>query len=144
MGALDPCRLMLPEKNPVLLFDGVCNLCNATVQFIINRDRNKKFRFAPLQSVIGQQAKVLNGIPADELESVILFVEGKIYKKSDAALQIARRLDGAWPVFFIFYIVPRFLRDPIYDLVAKYRYKWFGKRDSCMVPDPDLKSRFLS
>ena len=144
MGALDPCRLMLPEKNPVLLFDGVCNLCNATVQFIINRDRNKKFRFAPLQSVNGQQAKVLNGIPADELESVILFVEGKIYKKSDAALQIVRRLDGAWPVFFIFYIVPRFLRDPIYDLVAKYRYKWFGKRDSCMMPDPDLKSRFLS
>lgn len=135
---------MLPEKNPVVFFDGVCNLCNATVQFIINRDQKKIFRFAPLQATIAQQIKILNGIPANELESVILFVGGKIYKKSDAALQIARRLNGLWPVLFIFYILPRFLRDPFYDLVAKYRYRWFGKRDSCMMPDPDLKNRFIA
>ena len=135
---------MLPDKNPVVFFDGVCNLCNATVQFIINRDQKKIFRFAPLQATIAQQIKILNGIPANELESVILFVGGKIYKKSDAALQIARRLNGLWPVLFIFYILPRFLRDPFYDLVAKYRYRWFGRRDSCMMPDQDLKNRFIS
>ena len=134
---------MHENSNPIVLFDGVCNLCNATVTFIIHRDRKKSFRFAPLQSPIGEDIKISCGIPKDELESVILKVDGKVYKKSDAALQIARRLDGLWPLFFIFYIIPTFLRDPLYDLVARYRYRWFGKKDSCMIPTPDLKSRFL-
>ena len=131
------------HNNPIVLFDGVCNLCNATVTFIIRRDRKKIFRFAPLQSPVGESIKVACGFSKDELESVILKVDGKVYKKSDAALQIAKRLDGLWPVFFIFYFIPSFLRDPIYDLVARYRYRWFGKRESCMIPDPDLRSRFL-
>lgn len=130
-------------SNPIVLFDGVCNLCNSTVTFIIRRDQEKIFRFAPLQSPVGEEIKMACGLPKDELDSVILKVDGKVYKKSDAALQIARRLDGLWPLFFVFYLIPSVLRDPIYDLVARYRYRWFGKRESCMIPDSDLRSRFL-
>lgn len=130
-------------KNPVLLFDGVCNLCNASVQFIIRRDKNALFRFAPLQSEFGRMICENNGLNLGEIETVILLSGGKIYTKSAAGLHIVKKLDGLWPLLYFFIIIPAFLRDPVYDFIARSRYKWFGKRDSCMIPDPELRSRFI-
>jgi predicted DCC family thiol-disulfide oxidoreductase YuxK len=129
--------------NPVLLFDGVCNLCNGFVQFIIKRDTKGIFRFTSLQSDIGQQLMKDHGFPTDELNTVILIKNGQVYTRSDAPLQIARHLSFPWPLFSIFAIVPKMIRDRIYDWVARNRYKWYGKKDSCMIPTPELKSRFL-
>jgi predicted DCC family thiol-disulfide oxidoreductase YuxK len=129
--------------NPVLLFDGVCNLCNGFVQFIIKRDTKGIFRFTSLQSDIGQQLMKDHGFPTDELNTVILIKNGQVYTHSDAPLQIARHLSFPWPLFSIFAIVPKMIRDRIYDWVARNRYKWYGKKDSCMIPTPELKSRFL-
>lgn len=128
----------------VILFDGVCNFCNATINFLIDRDSKGIFKFAALQSESGQeileqhQIKVLT-----EADSVVLEKDGKIYQKSDAALEIARHMDGLWKLLYAFKIVPRFFRDAIYDLVAKNRYKLMGKRDSCRLPTPELRARFL-
>lgn len=138
MGALDPV-----EPNQIILFDGLCNLCNGSVQFIINRDAKKQFRFASLQSSFGNHQLHKFGLPANELHSIILIKEGRYLQKSNAALEIARNLDGLWPAIYLFKIVPRFLRDWAYDCIAKNRYSWFGKKDSCMIPTPELKSRFL-
>lgn len=138
MGALDPV-----EANHIILFDGLCNLCNGSVQFIINRDSKKQFRFASLQSSFGKNQLHAFGLSANELYSIILVKDGTYLQKSNAALEIAKNLEGQWPLFYIFKIVPRFLRDWIYDIIAKNRYSWFGKKDSCMIPTPELKSRFL-
>jgi predicted DCC family thiol-disulfide oxidoreductase YuxK len=138
MGALDPV-----EPNHIILFDGLCNLCSGSVQFIINRDSKKYFRFASLQSSFGNYKLHKFGLSANELYSIILIKDGRYLQKSNAALEIARNLDGVWPAFYIFKIVPRFLRDWVYDGIAKNRYSWFGKKDSCMIPTPELKSRFL-
>ena len=138
MGALDPV-----EPNQIILFDGLCNLCNGSVQFIINRDAKKQFRFASLQSSFGNHQLHKFGLATNQLYSIILIKEGRYLQKSNAALEIARNLDGLWPAFYIFKIVPRFLRDWAYDCIAKNRYSWFGKKDSCMIPTPELKSRFL-
>lgn len=135
----------LPDSNkPVLFFDGVCNLCNGFVQKIIRNDKKGLFMFSSLQSdtgaamleYIGQQ-----GAPAPD--SLILLHEGKYYTRSDAALMTAKLLGGAWKLFLVGYIAPRPIRDRIYDLVARNRYKWFGKQDNCMIPTPELKARFL-
>jgi len=131
------------SKNPVLLFDGVCNLCNASVQFIIRRDKKAFFKFAPLQSAFGRKICESNQLNQNELETVILLQGGKVYTKSTAGLQIVKRLDGLWPLLYIFIIIPAFVRNPVYDFIAWGRYKWFGKRDSCMIPDPELRSRFI-
>ena len=138
MGALDPV-----EPNHIILFDGLCNLCNGSVQFIINRDSKKQFRFASLQSSFGNHQLHKFGLSANELYSIILIKDGRYLQKSNAALEIARNLNRVWPAFYIFKIVPRFLRDWVYDGIAKNRYSWFGKKDSCMIPTPELKSRFL-
>lgn len=128
----------------VILFDGVCNFCNATINFLIDRDKKGIFKFAALQSESGKeilerhQIKVLT-----EADSVVLEKEGRIYQKSDAALEIARHMDGLWKLLYAFKIVPRFIRDAIYDLVAKNRYRLMGKRDSCRLPTPELRARFL-
>ena len=125
--------------NPVVLFDGVCNLCNASVRFILARDPGGRFRFASLQS---QAARRLLG---DRFtgESIVLLEAGKIYTKSRAALRIARGLRFPWPMLYAFAAVPRPVRDAIYEWVARHRYAWFGKRDSCMLPTPGLRGRFL-
>lgn len=128
-------------QHPVILFDGVCNLCNASVQFIIKRDPKAIFRFAALQSETGQ--KLLAEHPQVSADSVLLADRGKIYQQSTAALKIAGRLSGLWPLFYVFMIVPRPLRDAVYNYIAKNRYRWFGKQESCMLPTVDLKSRFL-
>lgn len=126
----------------VILFDGVCNLCNSSVQFIIKRDPKGFYRFASQQSDIGQAylSKYNLGGYAD---SFVLIEDDRVYLKSDAALQISKNLAGVWKVFYLLKIVPRPLRDLVYNFIAKNRYKWFGKKESCMIPTPDIKSRFI-
>ena len=129
----------------IVLFDGVCNLCTGTVQFIIKRDRKDLFRFASLQSEIGKQLMQERSIDPESNNSIIV-IEPQIayYLKSSAAIEIAKELGGLWPAIQVFsYILPESIRDSIYELIAKNRYKWFGKKDSCMIPTPALESKFL-
>ena len=127
----------------VILFDGVCNLCNGAVQFIIKRDKTSKFLFASLQSDFGQSQLQKFGLDPSELHSIIALDNGKFFERSDAALTIASGLAQPWPMLGVFRILPRFFRDWIYDLISKNRYKIFGKRESCMIPTPELKGRFV-
>lgn len=135
MGTPDP-------LSPVILFDGVCNLCNGSVLFIIKRDPQANFRFASLQSDFGQQ-QLLKFNRQATLESVLLIESGKLYDKSSAALKIASKLSGLWPLLSLFRIVPKSWRDGVYTWIARNRYRWFGKREACMIPTPELKSRFI-
>ena len=128
--------------NPVILFDGVCNLCNGSVQKIIAADPKKQFRFASLQSSFGQQVLKQFHLPSSELGSFILLENNQIFTKSTGALKVARRLSGAWPLFYAFIIVPQFIRDGVYNIIARNRYKWFGKKESCMVPQAALQDLF--
>lgn len=132
--------------HPVVLFDGVCNLCNGAVQFIVDRDPAARFHFASLQSQRAAELLRAHGRepPEGDPESVLLLEDGRVYERSTAALRIARRLSGGWPLFYAFLIVPRFLRDAVYSLIARYRYRWFGKSEQCRVPTPELRARFLS
>lgn len=126
----------------IILFDGVCNLCNSSVQFIIKRDPDGYFSFAPLQEEAGK--KLLDGHNIKtNMDSLILISNNTYYKKSSAALEICRHLQGAWKCLYVFKIIPRFIRDPLYSFIAKNRYKWFGKKSSCMVPTAENKKRFL-
>jgi predicted DCC family thiol-disulfide oxidoreductase YuxK len=127
-----------------VLFDGVCNLCNASVRFVIARDPSARFRFAALQSPAAAVLLRDASVPVPLPDSVVLIEDGRAYVKSDAALRIARRLRFPWPIAYGFVVVPRFIRDRIYDVIAAHRYRWFGRRDVCMVPTPDLVRRFLS
>ena len=133
----------ITQTENVILFDGVCNLCNGAVNFILDRDPGERFKFASLQSGYGQQYLENNDLPLDSFESMVLLKHGRSYRKSTAALEIARQMGGLWPLLYAFIVIPSFLRDPLYNLVANNRYKWFGKRDQCRVPTPELKSRFL-
>jgi predicted DCC family thiol-disulfide oxidoreductase YuxK len=128
----------------VILFDGVCNFCNGAVNFIIARDSKGYFKFAPLQSEIGERLLKENGIDKIETDSVVLIEDGKVYTYSTAALRVARRFDGLWSWLYWFIFVPKPIRDFFYKLFAKYRYKLFGKKDECMLPTPDVRSRFLA
>ncbi|MFZ6009188.1 MAG: thiol-disulfide oxidoreductase DCC family protein [Bacteroidota bacterium] len=139
-----PGALARATVQDVILFDGVCNLCNGAVQFILRRDRKKNFKFASLQSSFGQQQLKKFGLDTNKLHSIIVLdAEGRFYEKSDAALFIAKHLSGLWPTLSFFKIVPRFIRNAIYDLIARNRYRLFGKKDQCMIPTPELKSRFI-
>ena len=126
-----------------ILFDGVCNLCNGFVRFVIARDPAARFRFAPLTSpaatLVLRQAGVSRPLP----DSIVFIEDGKAYVRSDAALRIARGLRFPWPLLYAFVIVPRVIRDGIYDAIAARRYRWFGRQDVCMVPAPELRERFL-
>ena len=127
----------------IILFDGVCNLCNNSVVFIIKRDKNDVFRFAALQSYIVFEFTQKLNIDTTKTDSIIL-VEGTSYvTKSTAALKIARHLKGGYPLLYGFMILPVFFRNWVYDIIAKNRYKWFGKKDNCMIPTPELKAKFL-
>ncbi|WP_047981513.1 thiol-disulfide oxidoreductase DCC family protein [Ornithinibacillus contaminans] len=126
----------------IIIFDGECNLCNASVQFIIKRDPTARYKFTSLQSEIGQQLLQENRIPPT-LDSFIYIENEKVYSKSTAALKVCRRLGGLWKLAYVCIIIPRPVRDLVYEWVARNRYKWFGKRDSCMLPSPELRSRFL-
>ena len=127
----------------ILLFDGVCNLCNSIVQFIIKRDPKGKFKFSSLQSESGQALLRQFGLPTNDFDSFVFISGDKYFLKSSAGLHVLKELGGVWKVFFIFIIFPRPLRDFIYNIIAKTRYRIFGKRDTCMVPTPDIKQRFL-
>lgn len=128
----------------IILFDGVCNFCNGSVNFIIERDPAAYFKFAPLQSEIGQKLLAENGIDKTVTDSVVLIEDGKAYVRTTAALRIARKLKGYWSWFYGFSIVPSFIRDVFYKLFAKYRYKMFGKQEACMMPTPKIRERFLA
>ncbi|TND03493.1 MAG: thiol-disulfide oxidoreductase DCC [Bacteroidetes bacterium] len=128
----------------IVLFDGVCNFCNNSINFIIRHDKKDYFRFTPLQSEAGEKLKVKFQIPEKFLDSIILIENGKSYFKTTAALRIARRLNGLWPLMYGFIIVPPFIRDIVYNIIAKNRYRWWGKKESCMVPTPEVRKKFLS
>lgn len=128
----------------IILFDGVCNFCNATINFLIDRDKKGVFKFAALQSEAGKTVLAKHNIVSlTDFDSVMLEKDGKLYQKSDAALEIARQMDGLWKILYVFRIVPKFIRDFFYDLVAKNRYRFMGKRDACRIPTPELRARFL-
>ena len=128
----------------VILFDGVCNLCNGTVNFIIKRDKKQMFRYVTLQSNYAKNMlDKADKTKVKGMDSVLLFEEGKIYYKSTAALKIARDLPGFWKLFYTFIVIPVPLRDIIYDYIAKNRYKWFGKKEECMIPTEEIKELFL-
>jgi predicted DCC family thiol-disulfide oxidoreductase YuxK len=128
---------------PVVLFDGVCNLCNGAVQFIINRDPAGKFLFAALQSSAAKQLLGERENSKDDPYSIILIEDGKLYDRSDALIEIAKHLPGGWSLLAGFRFLPKFFRDALYKLVANNRYRFFGRQDSCMMPTPELKARFL-
>ena len=131
------------ENSKVILFDGVCNLCNNSVKFIIKNDKRNIFKFAPLQGKYGIKIQNRYNINTTEINSIILIDGEKTYTKSSAALRIAKDLRAPFFLFFVFIIVPVFIRNFIYDLIAKNRYKWFGKMESCMIPSNELKSKFF-
>ena len=134
---------MFSKSNPVILFDGVCNLCSGIVLFTIKRDPEGIFRYAPLQSEVGKSLLKQFNLPTDDYHSFILIEGNRYYPKSTAALLVAKRIKGLWPVLYMFIVVPGPIRDFIYDFVAKNRYKWFGKKEECLIPTPDVKGRFL-
>ncbi|KPB04421.1 thiol-disulfide oxidoreductase DCC family protein [Bacillus sp. CHD6a] len=130
-------------EHSILLFDGVCNLCNALVPFVIQRDKGSTFKFASLQSEVGQTILKEHSLPVDQFDS-FYFVDGnKLYTKSTADLKVAKNLDGGWKLFYPLILIPKPIRDMIYSFIAKNRYRWFGKKDQCMLPNPEMKKRFL-
>lgn len=128
---------------PIILFDGVCNFCNGAVNFTIKRDKKATIKFAALQSETGRQLVQQYGFPADDMRSFLFIENGKAYNRSTAALRVCRHLKGLWPLCYGFIIVPAFIRNGIYDWIAKNRYKWFGERQECMIPTPEVRARFL-
>ncbi|WP_299521769.1 thiol-disulfide oxidoreductase DCC family protein [Winogradskyella sp.] len=136
----------IPKNKQLILFDGVCNLCNSSVLYVIRRDKSNTFLFAPLQSKIGTEIINAFNIDTEETDSIILFnpKERKIYHKSSAALRIAKLLGFPTNLLVVFFIIPTFLRNLVYDFVARNRYKWFGRKDSCMIPTPELQAKFMA
>lgn len=130
-------------EGPILLFDGVCNLCNGSVRFVLKRNKKGNIRFASLQSEFAKKTLSQTDLPTDYLNSLVLIENGKTYVKSDAALRLSKHLNGIWRIGSVFLIVPKFIRNAVYDLIARFRYSWFGKRETCWIPDPKWEVRFL-
>lgn len=131
------------NSQSIILFDGVCNFCNGAVNFAIRHDKKGIIKFAPLQSAIGQQLLKQYNLPTQQMDSFI-FIDGNVaYTQSTAAIKVCSNLNGLWPMCKVFLIVPKFIRDGLYNWVAKNRYKWFGEKESCMIPTPDIRARFL-
>ncbi len=135
--------MIIKENNSIILFDGVCNLCNNSVQFIIKRDKKKRFLFTSLQSDAARDILLQFQLKNSEMDSIIFIENGKIYQKSDAILKIFKHLNGMWKLSYGFVIIPKFIRDYVYKIIAKNRYRWFGKREVCMMPTKELQIRFL-
>lgn len=127
----------------IILFDGVCNLCNGAINFIIKHDPKAQFKFASLQGATGQKLLAKHHINPKETDSIVLIEPERVSVKSSAALRIAKYLNEGYPLLYGFMIIPGFIRNAVYDFIAANRYKWFGKKDSCMIPTPELKNRFL-
>lgn len=131
------------ESHPIVLFDGVCNFCDASVNWIIARDHGARFRFAPLQSSAGEALKRGYGLDPAELDTLVLIDGRRMYRKSGAVLRVLRRLRWPWPMLFALIAVPPFLRDAVYGWFARRRYGWYGRKDECMVPSAEVRDRFL-
>jgi predicted DCC family thiol-disulfide oxidoreductase YuxK len=131
------------RPQPVLLFDGICNLCNSSVQFILKHEKNSELKFAALQSQFGQELLSQYKLTSPKMNSVILVSDGKVYLASDAVIRVCRFLKFPWNLGSVLIVIPRPLRDFFYKKIAKNRYRWFGKKESCMVPSPGRRSRFL-
>ncbi|MDZ7880853.1 MAG: thiol-disulfide oxidoreductase DCC family protein [Saprospiraceae bacterium] len=133
----------MKSEPPIILFDGVCNLCNASVQFVIERDPMAVFRFAALQSDFGQAILAKNAVNTEGGGTVILVENGQVYDRSTAALRVAKRLSGGIKLLAVFLIVPKPIRDFFYKIIARNRYRWFGKQETCWLPAKELKARFI-
>ncbi|WKV12573.1 thiol-disulfide oxidoreductase DCC family protein [Marivirga harenae] len=131
----------MKSSKPIIFFDGVCNLCNGAVNFIIDHDKKGHFKFAPLQSNAAEKHVPLS--IRENTDSILLVDSNKIYSKSTAALKVAKNLNGPWKALYIFIIFPKFVRDFVYDQISRNRYKWFGKRDTCRMPSEEIKNRFV-
>jgi predicted DCC family thiol-disulfide oxidoreductase YuxK len=134
----------LNKSHNILLFDGVCNLCNGFVQFVIKKDKADKIKFASLQSAAGQKLLLRHHLPTTQFQSFVYIKENKIFLKSTAALNLMKDIGGIWKLLYAFIIVPTFIRDFVYSIVAKNRYKWFGKQSSCIMPTKELMNKFLN
>lgn len=134
---------MIPQSKYIILFDGVCNLCSSAINFVIKRDLKNRFLFASLQSENGKALSQKYHIDTAQVDSIILIKNNTAYAKSSAAIKITQSLSGLWPLFTLFIIIPPFVRNWIYDYVAKNRYRWYGKKETCMVPNSELRSKFL-
>ena len=130
-------------SHPIVLFDGICNFCDASVNWIIARDRRGVFRFAALQSAAGERLQRERGLDPNALDTLVLVEDAGVYRKSGAALRVLRRLRWPWPIFIGLIAVPPFVRDFVYDFFARRRYRWFGRKEECMVPAPSVRDRFL-
>ena len=131
------------KQNPIILFDGICNLCNSSVQFVLKHDKQSIFRFAALQSEAGQLLLQKYNLSQSNFNSFVLIEDDKVFLKSTAALKVAKQMSGATKYLYACIIVPAFIRDAVYNVIAKNRYKWFGKKESCIISTPELQSRFL-
>jgi predicted DCC family thiol-disulfide oxidoreductase YuxK len=135
--------MRVQDKYDIVLFDGVCNLCNNAVDLIIRKDVKGKFKVGALQEPPGQSLLKMYAVNSDYLDSLLLVRGDKVFCKSRAALEITKKLSGMWPLLYIFIIIPSFIRNPIYDWIAKNRYRWYGKKDTCRLPSEEEKARFL-
>lgn len=133
----------MTEPPAIVLFDGVCNFCNHSIQFIIKRDKKSYFKFGALQSEEGKALLQKHNLSPEILDTIVLIEGGKAYTYSTAPLRIVKKLNLLWPICYVFILVPTFIRNPIYKWISKNRYKWFGKQESCMMPTPEIRSRFL-
>ena len=134
----------IPKDKHIILFDGVCNFCNDSVRFVMKRDKNDLYRYASLQSQLGRQMTNERGIDTTEIDSTILIIPNEAYYiKSDAALQISKNLNGIYPLLSLFSLVPSSIRNFFYDIIARNRYKWFGKKEECQIPTPEERAKFL-
>jgi len=132
------------KDKSIILFDGICNLCNSSVNFIIKNDKKEHFLFASLQSDAAKDILLQYQVKKIKFDSILLIENGEIFEKSRAALRISRNLDGAYRFIYFLKIIPKFLTDWIYEIIARNRYKWFGKKEFCMIPSSQVKNRFLS
>lgn len=128
---------------PIIYFDGVCNLCEGSVQFILKIDKKKIFRFASLQGKAGQAMLAAQGMPGDHFKSFVVQEGDRIYTRSTGALRVLKHIGLPWSIFYVFIIVPRFIRDGVYEFISRNRYKWFGEKNECWLPTPELQKRFL-
>lgn len=134
--------MTMMAQNPVIFFDGVCNLCSASVQFAIEHDKKDIFKFTALQGNYAKTILPKYNVDLNKIDSIILVENDNLYTKSTAALKIARKLSGLWPMLYIFIVIPKSIRDWFYDIIAKNRYKWWGRQESCWVPTAELKQKF--
>lgn len=134
----------MSEMKSIIFFDGVCNLCNASIDFIIQRDSDDTFLVGALQDELSREILDEFEVDKDYLDSLVLLESGEIFYRSTAALKIAKNLSGLWPALYPLIYLPKWLRDPVYDWIARNRYRWFGKKSTCRLPSPEEKAKFLS